>query len=83
MPSSSGCRKGSPSQAPIAEASLAMGNGRYQEGSSLWMVTLCGTSDVSGVSGDDERESIVAAVVVDICDEREREQRAQRRAGRR
>lgn len=38
------------------------------------MVTLRGTSDVSGVSGDDERESMVAAIVVDIGagDERER-----------
>lgn len=36
------------------------------------MVTLFGTSEVSGVSGDDERESIVAAVVVvDIDDEDE------------
>ena len=30
------------------------------------MVTLWGTSDVSGVSGDDERVSMVVAVVVDI-----------------
>jgi hypothetical protein len=33
------------------------------------MVTLWGTSDVSGVSGDDERESMAAAVVGDIGDE--------------
>lgn len=43
------------------------------------MVTLLGTSEVSGVSGDDERESIVAAVVVDIEGDGGRKQRGQRR----
>ena len=37
------------------------------------MATLWGTSDVSGVSGDDERESMVSAVVVDIGGEGEHE----------
>ena len=44
------------------------------------MVTLLGTSEVSGVSGDDERESIVTAVVIDIDGDGEHERRAQRRA---
>lgn len=39
------------------------------------MVTLFGTSEASGVTGDDERESIVAAVVVDIDGDGEREGR--------
>ena len=47
------------------------------------MVTLLGASDVSGVSGDDERESMVAAVVVDIGDEGEHKRRAQRQTSRR
>lgn len=43
------------------------------------MVTLWGTSEVSGVSGDDERESIVSAVVVDIGNEGGDGRRARRR----
>lgn len=46
-------------------------------------MTLFGTeSEVSGVSGDDEREPIIAAVDVDIGEDGAHGRRAQRRAQR-